>query len=302
VPELPFLEILAENLAPATSGRRIASIEVRQPALLQSASPAPESFHGEYLSLPTRVGKYLVFETESRRAIVIHLMRLGRLTVVEAPPAARSGAGSRGAAKAAGKAAPLPKNVSARLALDDGSSLCLIEHGTEKRARLWLADDLNDVRELRLLGPDPTRDDLTAEAFAAAARATPRHLKTFLTDQRAIAGIGNGLSDEILWEARLSPLKRTDQVDDAGLRGLHEAVRSVPARQIVLLRESAGGGLPQREPVEHYSVHDHKGEPCPRCGTPVAWVSYAERDIFYCPGCQTGGVPLKDRRMSKLLK
>jgi formamidopyrimidine-DNA glycosylase len=298
VPELPFLEILAENLAPATSGRRIASIDIRQPALLQRASPTPEGFRGEYLSLPTRVGKYLVLETESRRAIVLHLMRSGRLTVVKAGTTK----GSRGTAAGSGKAAPLPKNVSARILLDDGSSLCLLEHGTEKRARLWLADDSNDVPELREIGPDPTRGELTLEAFAAAARATPRQLKTFLTDQHAIAGIGNGLSDEILWEARLSPLRRTDQVDDGELRRLHDAVRSVLERQIALLRESAGGGLPQREPVEHYSVHDHKGEPCPRCKAPIAWISYAERDTFYCPGCQTGGVPLKDRRMSRLLK
>lgn len=281
MPELPFLEILAENLAPFVSGRCIESIDVRQPALLQQAAPTPESFRGEYLSLPARVGKYVVLETESRRAIVIHLMRAGRLVVAKA--------GAR-------------KGISARIVFDDGNSLCLVEHGTEKKARLWLADELDAVEELRGIGPDPTRDDLTLERFAATARASARQLKTFLTDQRSLSGIGNGLSDEILWEARLSPLQRTDHLDDGEMARLHEATRSVLERQVNLLRESAAGALPQKEPVEHYSVHDHKGEPCPRCKTPIAWVSYAERDTFYCPGCQTGGVPLKDRRMSKLLK
>ncbi len=300
MPELPFLEILAENLASAISGRRIESIEIRQPALLQHPNPAPESFQGEYLSLPSRVGKYLVLETESRRAIVLHLMRLGRLAVVKAPASASP---PRSARRGAGAARPaLPKNVSARITFEDGSSLRLLEHGTEKRARLWLADDVDAVAELREIGPDPTRGELTLEAFAAAARASVRQLKTFLTDQRAIAGIGNGLSDEILWEARLSPLQRTDNLDDGEMGLLYDSVRSVLERQIALLRESAGGELPQKEPVEHYAVHDHKGEPCPRCKTPVAWVSYAERDTFYCPTCQTGGVPLKDRRLSKLLK
>ena len=288
MPELPFLEILAENLAAAVSGRRIESIEIRQPALLRLATPSAESFHGEYLSHPSRVGKYLVFETESRRAIVLHLMRLGRLSVVA------SGRGKSGGA--------LPRNVSARFVFDDGSELRLTEHGTEKRARLWLVDDLDAVEELRGIGPDPMRGGLTREAFAAAARATSRQLKSFLTDQRAIAGIGNGLADEILYEARLSPLQRTGNLSDEEMKGLYEAVRPVLERQVALLRESAGGSLPQKEPVEHYVVHDHKGEPCPRCGTPIAWVSYAERDTFYCPGCQTGGVPLKDRRLSKLLK
>ena len=296
MPELPFLEVLAENLAAHVSGRRIEGIDVRQPALLRQATPSPESFEGEYLSLPSRVGKYLVFETESRRAIVLHLMRLGRLQV------ARGRSSSGAAARSAARAPALAKNVSARIRLDDGSELRLVEHGTEKKARLILADDLDQVTELARLGPDPLRGDLTPERFRDAARAAARQLKSFLVDQEAISGIGNGLADEILYEARLSPLKRTDQADDEELRRLHEAVGKVIERQLELLRESAAGSLPQKEPVEHYTVHDHKGDPCPRCGTPIAWISYADRDTFYCPGCQTGGVPLKDRRLSKLLK
>ncbi|HEY6221875.1 MAG TPA: DNA-formamidopyrimidine glycosylase family protein [Candidatus Eisenbacteria bacterium] len=306
MPELPFLEILAENLAAAVSGRRIEGIEIRQPALLRQATPSADSFHGEYLSHPSRVGKYLVFETESRRAIVIHLMRLGRLSVVAPKPAgepgARPGKSRRGASARGKSGGGLPRNVSARFVFDDGSELRLVEHGTEKRARLWLVDDLDAVEELRGIGPDPMRGGLTLETFAAAACATSRQLKSFLTDQRAIAGIGNGLADEILYEARLSPLQRTGNLSEEEMKGLFEAVRPVLERQVALLRESARGSLPQKEPVEHYVVHDHKGEPCPRCGTPIAWISYAERDTFYCPGCQTGGTALKDRRLSKLLK
>src|SRR5262245_31473700 len=122
MPELPFIEVLAENLSARISGRRIQSLEIRQPALLQRAAPSPESFVDEYLGLASRVGKYLVLETESRRAIVFHLMRLGRIVV------------------GSSKASQLPKNVSARIRLDDGNEIRLAEHGTEKRARLWLAD------------------------------------------------------------------------------------------------------------------------------------------------------------------
>lgn len=296
MPELPFLEILAENLASSVSGRRIEAFEVRQPALLMRPLPLPESFVGEFVSFPRRMGKYLVLETESCRVIVFHLMRLGRITVA---PAAAERRPARGARAAVG--AP-PKNVSARIRFDDGSELRLIEHGTEKKARLWLADDIDSVPELERLGPDPARGELTLERFLEAVRAETRQLKTLLTDPRAIAGIGNGLSDEILYEARLSPMKRTDQIDENEASRLHAAVISVVERQVEKLRESAAGELPQKEPVEHYVVHDHKGEPCPRCGTKIAWVSYADRDTFYCPGCQTGGVPLKDRRLSKLLK
>lgn len=289
MPELPFIEVLAENLGAGISGRRIESIQIRQPALLQTAV-LPESFEGEFLSFPSRRGKYLVLECESRRALVIHLMRLGRLQLLPPP-----GAGRKGAAASS-------KNVSARIVFDDGSALVLVEHGTEKRARLWLTDDVDSIEELQTLGPDPTRGDMSEEQFARELHAESRQLKTFLTDQRAISGIGNGLSDEILFEARLSPLRLTRQVDEDDARRLFEAVRAVLERQTARLRESAAGTIPQKEPNEHYIVHDHAGESCPRCGTRIARISYADRETFYCPGCQTGGVPLKDRRLSKLLK
>ena len=289
MPELPFLEILAENLAAGIAGRRIEAIDVRQPALLQTAV-APQSFAGEFLSLPVRRGKYLVLECESRRAVVLHLMRLGRLRLVPAPGAARvrRPAGTRG--------------HSMRVALDDGSALLLVEHGTEKRARVWLADDADALPELQAVGPDPTRGELPLERFLVSLRAESRRLKTFLTDQRAIAGIGNGLSDEILYEARLSPLRLTTQLDDEEAGRLHAAIGPVLERQTERLRESAAGELPQREPSEHYAVHDHAGATCTRCGSAIARISYADHETFYCPGCQTGGTPLKDRRLSKLLK
>ena len=175
-----------------------------------------------------------------------------------------------------------------------------MEHGTEKKARLWLADELDAVEELRGIGPDPTREGLTVERFAA--RACERAPAEDVAHRPAIdrrdreRPLGRNM-----WEARLSPLQRPTIWTTARWRGF--TTRRDGARAPGnLLRESAAGALPQKEPVEHYAVHDHKGEPCPRCETPIAWVSYADRDTFYCPGCQTGGVPLKDRRMSKLLK
>lgn len=291
MPELPFLEVLAENLAAGISGRRIEAIEIRQPALLQNAA-LPESFAGEFLSLPSRRGKYIVLECESRRAIVIHLMRLGRLRLAAAPAPGR----------APRRVAAGTKGWSARIAFDDGSALLLVEHGTEKRARLWLTEDADALAELAAVGPDPTRGELTEARFLDGLRGASRRLKTFLTDQRAIAGIGNGLSDEILYEARLSPLKVTGSVSDEEARRLYASVGAVLELQTALLRESAGGDLPQREPNEHYAVHDHAGSTCARCGTVIARISYADHETFYCPGCQTGGAVLKDRRLSKLLK
>jgi formamidopyrimidine-DNA glycosylase len=287
VPELPFLEILAENLTGRILGRRIESIAIRQPALLQTAEPTTESFAGEFVSLVRREGKYLILETETRRALVLHLMRLGRLDVLTPVP---------------GRARALPKNASAVVRFDDGSELRLVEHGTEKCARLWLVEDAGDVPELASLGPDPTRGGLDRGPFLASLRAESRQLKTFLMDQRVIAGIGNGLSDEILWEAQLSPLLLTARLAEGDAERLREAVSRVPAEQVERLRASAAGALPRREPSELYAVHDQAGKPCPRCGTAIARISYADRETFYCPGCQTGGKPLKDRRLSRLLR
>jgi formamidopyrimidine-DNA glycosylase len=303
VPELPFLEILVENLAAHVSGRRIEAFEIRQPALLQTAAPDPATFHGEYLSLPTRTGKYVVLETESRRAIVIHLMRLGRLQAVQAAQAADPGVrGGAGRAAGGARAKAPPKNLSARIRFDDASELRLIEHGTEKRARLWLADDLDAISEISSVGPDPSRGELARDAFLAALRAESRQLKTFLTDQRALSGIGNGLADEILYEARLSPLALTGRTSDDEAGRLYAAVLSVVEEQIGRLRDAMAGALPQKEPSAHYAVHDHAGEACRRCGAAIARISYATRETFYCPGCQTGGKPLKDRRLSRLLR
>ncbi len=294
MPELPFLEVLVENLAAGIAGRRIESLDIRQPALLQTAAPAPDAFHGEYLSLPTRKGKYVLLETESRRAIVIHLMRLGRLQIA-APPTGKPRAATK-------KAGPGPKQLSARFRFDDGSELRLVEHGTEKRARLWLAEEIDAVSELAAVGPDPSRGELSRDEFLRAMRAESRQLKTFLTDQRALSGVGNGLSDEILYEARLSPMALTGRTDDEQGARLYDALLAVLERQTALLRESMAGELPQREPVAHYAVHDHAGDRCGRCGETVARVSYADHETFYCPGCQTGGKPLKDRRLSRLLR
>jgi formamidopyrimidine-DNA glycosylase len=289
VPELPFLEVLVENLASAVAGRRIDRVEIRQPALLQSARPEPDSFVGEYLSLPTRKGKYVVLETETRRAIVVHLMRLGRLKVA-APPA---GGTARRAA---------PKHLSARIGFDDESELQLVEFGSEKRARVWFAEEVDAVAELAVVGPDPSRGELSREEFVRRLRAESRQLKTFLTDQRALSGVGNGLSDEILYEARLSPLALTGRTSDEEAARLFDALLAILARQTGLLRDAMAGALPEREPSEHYAVHDHAGDACARCGSKVARISYAAHETFYCPGCQTGGKPLKDRRMSKLLR
>jgi len=215
-------------------------------------------------------------------------MRAGRIEVTAAGPRKASPGHS--------------KNLSARIGFDDGTRLDLVEHGKEKRAKLWLVEDLADVPELSRLGPDPSRGELSAEGFAEALGRESRRLKTFLTDQRTIAGIGNGLSDEILHEARLSPMKLSSSLTTEETRALYEAVLRVLSEQTEKLRRSANGDLPRKEPREHYAVHDHAGSRCPRCGTSIARVSFSDHDLFYCPGCQTGGKPLKDRRLSKLLK
>jgi formamidopyrimidine-DNA glycosylase len=205
---------------------------------------------------------------------MVHLMSAGRLRYVRA--------GEKG-----------PKSPAFRLRFTDGGELVLTEAGAKKRAGVWLLRRDALAAELEHLGPEA--DELTAETLAEILASESRRLHALLRDQRLIAGIGRAWANEILWTARLSPYGLSTQLTSDEVERLATAIREEMARGLELRLAGAAD-------AKTYRVHKKLGEPCPRCGTPLAQVDFEEHTIFYCPECQTEGRVLKDRRLSRLLR
>jgi formamidopyrimidine-DNA glycosylase len=283
VPELPDIVVYIEALERRVLGAEITGIRVTSPAVMRTYDPPYDAPVGNKVASLRRVGKRVVFGMDNGLFIVIHLMIAGRLRW-ETP----------------GK--PIPKKVGlAALDFADGS-LILTEQGTKKRAGIWVTRTWDDVAALDRGGIEPL--EATPDEFAAALRSENRTLKRALTDPRLFSGIGNAYSDEILWAARLSPVKRTSQLTDDEVGRLHESVVSSLVEWAGRLREEVGEGWPTKVTAfrDDMAVHGKFGEPCPRCGSKVQRIVYSSNETNYCATCQTEGKLLADRSLSRLLK
>jgi formamidopyrimidine-DNA glycosylase len=289
MPELPDIVVYIEALERRVLGERVTGVRVSSPAVMRTYDPPYDAPVGGTVVSLQRVGKRIVLgigegDYEGGRIyLVIHLMVAGRLRW-ETP----------------GKAIPRKVGLAA-LDFEHGS-LILTEQGTHKRAGIWLMADWEGVASLDRGGIEPL--DVTKEEFAAALRAENRTLKRALTDPRIFSGIGNAYSDEILWSAKLSPVKRTAQLSDEEIAGLHEAVVQSLGQWTQTLRAEVGEDWPAKVTAfrDDMAVHGKFGEPCPRCGSKVQRIVYASNETNYCATCQTGGKLLADRSLSRLLK
>ena len=236
----------------------------------------------------TRHGKFLDIEASGTH-LVLHLARAGwvrwRDEVPTIPPK------------------PSPKSTLAlRVVLDDQSGLDVTEAGTRKSLAAYVVRDPHDVPGIASLGPDPLTDDFTVERFREILeREGGKQLKGVLRHQGTIAGIGNAYSDEILHAARMSPFKAAGKLTDDELHVLYDALRVTLGGAVDRSRGLAASEL-KGEKKSNLAVHGRTGQPCPVCGDTVREVSFADSSLQYCPTCQTGGKPLADRRMSRLLK
>ena len=287
MPELPEVEALRGFLAHACVGRTIARIELAAISALKTFSVPPSALHGLEVDAVVRRGKFLGLGAGGLW-LVFHLARAGWLTWREAVPAtpARPGRGP----------------LAARVVFDDDSGFDLTEAGTQKRLALYVVGDLDEVPGIASLGPDPLGDDFTRARLDAILDAAGRaQLKGVLRDQHVIAGIGNAYSDEILHAAKLSPFKPASGLSEAERQTLYAAIQSELTEAVA---RSAGMAARQLkgDKKANLRVHGRTGERCDVCGTTIAEVSFADSSLQYCPGCQTGGKPLADRRLSRLLK
>jgi formamidopyrimidine-DNA glycosylase len=313
VPELPEVTALAEALSARTAGLTVARIEVAAISALKTVDPPVSAVAGCEVLGFSRLGKHLVLELVDRHGeplyVVIHLSRAGWARWRDDPPAAPAPFGRRGGGRGAGSALALRIVFAAR---DAGGpqgrppgtpvgALDVTEAGTQKRLAVHVVRDPADVPAVARLGPDPL-EDLTPELFHEILVAAGRsQLKGVLRDQSRIAGIGNAYSDEILHAARMSPFAPAGTQPAQAEARLYAAMRDTLAEAVAVARATDPASL-KAEKRAGMAVHGRAGQPCPVCGDVVREVSFADSSLQYCATCQTGGKPLADRRMSRLLK
>lgn len=285
MPELPEVQALAGALDERLRGQQLTNVQLGSLSALKTYDPPLSVLAGATLTGTSRRGKYLVLHFADADGVpvqlVIHLSRAGWVHWRESAPATlRPGRGP----------------VALRLGFADGTTVDITEAGTRKRLALHVVADA-DVVTARL-GPDALAID--RDEFGSLLRVS-RQLKTLLRDQSVLCGIGNAYSDEILYRARLSPYAQAGSLSDEQVTALYEAMGDV-LREATEQAGRAGIGDIKSEKRQGLRVHGRAGKTCEECGSVIAEVRLADSEFQYCPGCQTGGKLLSDRRMSRLLK
>jgi formamidopyrimidine-DNA glycosylase len=281
VPELPEVEITARRLERTLAGVEVESTLAPGMVTMKTVDPPLGAIEGRSIDRVRRIGKMPVVELGDL-SLLVHLMSAGRLQVYDKRASLRD------------------RRSRLLIRLADGRELRLREFGTKQRAwaKLLPSGEIDSDEMVATLGPEawpaPPLEEL------ASAIDQPRHLHPMLRDQRVIAGIGRSWVDEILWEARLSPYRKGSELDSDEVERLHAAL-AVLGQALEHYEEVIGDTVPDKLPMP-LRVHRRQGEPCPRCGTALEAVHFAEHVMTYCPQEQTDGRVLKDRRLSRLLK
>jgi formamidopyrimidine-DNA glycosylase len=314
VPELPELEVTKDRLRLALAGRVVAGAVVRSPVALKTVTPPLESLAGKHIRSVSRLGKVICITCSGSSGTSPHPPTTSSFPLSTSPLASStspfplstsplclcvhlmlSGRFAFGPTRA-----PLNRLHALALHLDRDEDLRVIEDTTHHRLSIYLVTDPQQIDIVARLGPDPLGPEFTLARFRQALGRRSRTLKRFLTDQSAIAGIGNCFSDEILFAARLSPFAISTAIKPEERIRLFTATKKVLQDAILHLRRL--DRLPERKDRTFLRVHNRFDAPCPVCSTPVKRVSYQESTLYYCSTCQTPGRELADRRFSKFLK
>jgi formamidopyrimidine-DNA glycosylase len=286
VPELPEVQALVDFLAERVVGLAVTAVELGSFSVLKTFDPPPQALSGVPVDSVTRHGKFVDLDCDGVH-LVFHLARAGWLRWSDAMPNTLLRPGK--------------SPIALRTRFSDGSGFDLTEAGTKKRLAAYLVHDPQEVPGIATLGPDPLSPDFTREVFARLLRGKRAQVKGLLRDQSVIAGVGNAYSDEVLHVARMSPFALASSLDDEAVDRLYAALRDTLSAAV-----GAASGKPAAELKDAkragMRVHGRAGEKCPVCGDVVREVSFADSSLQYCATCQTGGKPLADRRMSRLLK
>ena len=287
MPELPEVSGLVGFLDERIVGRAIVGVELASIAVLKTFDPSPQALGGLVVDAVSRHGKWIALETSGGLSLVFHLSRAGWLRWSDALPTT--------------VLRPGKSPIALRVRFDDGSGFDLTEAGTQKRLAVHIVRDVADVPGIAKLGIDPLSPEFTREAFGQLVASRRMQIKGLLRDQNEIAGVGNAYSDEVLHVAKLSPFALTSSLEPGQIDTLYDALITTLTNAV-----DAAAGKPAKDLKDAkragMRVHGRTGEACPVCGDVIREVSFADRSLQYCATCQTGGKPLADRRMSKLLK
>ena len=284
MPEMPEIEAHAERLAELYVGRTLTKLHPFNFTALKTAVPPPHDAYGHDVRSIGRRGKYLTIEFEPL-TMVIHLMQGGRLLPDE-------------------KLSKKPRGGQARIIFDDDvAPLLLTEQGTERRAGIWCiaAGEVASTAPIDKLGPEAC--DITAEELTQRFGEKSMRIHGFLRDQRAVAGIGRRLANEVCWQARISPFATTKKLGAEGARKVVDAIAVCVADGLDYERSRSDMSKSKDRPS---NAHGQTGEACPRSGEhgddTIRAVEYSGYTVNYCPTCQTGGKILADNTTSKFLK
>ena len=297
MPELPDIVNYIKALEQRILGETLERVSITSPFLLRTATPPINSIEGRKVVELRRLGKRICMGLEEDLWLVLHLMIAGRLHWHESKVKNKNS--NRVAARATSVRGP--KN---RLATFDFSAgtLSLTEAGTQRRASLHLVPGEEGLQRLDPGGLEIFEIDFNS--FAKVLQSENHTLKRSLTDPRLLSGIGNAYSDEILWEAQLSPIALTQKLTLEELERLFNFTRTTLTKWIELLQADAAGAFPEKVTAfrPEMAVHGKYHEPCPRCGSKIQRIRYASNETNYCPNCQTAGKLLADRALSRLLR
>jgi formamidopyrimidine-DNA glycosylase len=320
MPELPDIVVYLSALNKRIAGRQLERVRLNSPFLLRTAAPPISAAQGKTVSELRRLGKRICIGLEGDLWLVLHLMIAGRL---HWKPTSRVGPG---AGRAPQKAALMPSKRDLAAFEFDNGTLSLTEAGTKRRASLHIVEGQENLRALDRGGVELFQEPGSAnsgrrnrpgshsgamlgkfidlQSFTSVLQSENHTLKRALTDPRLFSGIGNAYSDEILWEARLSPVRLTQKLTADEVERLHDATRKTLTHWVERLSEEAGDRFPEKVTAfrEGMAVHGRYKQVCLRCGAKIQRIRYATNETNYCPHCQTGDKLLADRALSRILR
>ena len=277
MPELPEIRAVAERLRDAVGGGVLHRVDVLQFSALKTVEPRLDSLSGRTLADVSTRGKYLLLDLEGPR-LLIHLSQGGRMDLEDPPKTTK------------------PRGAVGRLRFDARPSVLIKEFGTQRKAGIWTVA-AGDDGPLAKLGPEADSEEA---AMWLRSSDDSRRVHTILRDQRSLAGVGRGYSDDALHRAKLSPYASLANLTAGERDRLVASLHEILAEATIAERRRTGGLPPKLG--DHFTVHNRYGTPCPVCGDDLRRVSYESHEVAYCPTCQTGGKILADRRLSRLLR